>query len=74
VRALITLPYCTYPGFFKFSDRYGRVKFLSLNIITLVSTDAALTALTVAPEYVSGGYWLLFITSTFEGLIGGAVI
>ena len=49
------------------------MKFLSLNIITLLSTDAALTALTVAPEYVPGGYWLVLITSAFEGLIGGAV-
>lgn len=60
-----------HPEIFKFSDRYGRVKFFGLNIITLLLIDAALAALAVAPEYVPGGYWLLFFTSAFEGLIGG---
>jgi hypothetical protein len=59
------------PEIFKFSDRYGRVKFLSLNITTLLLADAALAALAVAPEYVPGGYWFLFYASAFEGLIGG---
>ena len=73
MRALISLFYGTHPEFFKFSDRYGRVKFLGLNIITLLSTDAALTAIAIAPEYVPGSYWLLLVTSAFEGLIGGTV-
>jgi MFS family permease len=55
----------------KFSDRYGRVKFLGLNITTLLVADAALAALAVAPERVPGGYWFLLFTSAFEGLIGG---
>ena len=71
VRALITLPYCTHPEFFKFSDRYGRVKFLSLSIVTLLLGDAALAALAVAPEYVPGGYWFLLLTSALGGLFGG---
>jgi len=54
-----------------FSDRYGRVKLLGLNITTLLLADAALAALAVAPEYVPGGYWFLLFTSAFEGLIGG---
>jgi MFS family permease len=57
--------------FSKFSDRYGRVKFLGLNITSLLLADAALAALAVAPEYVPGGYWFLFYASAFEGLIGG---
>lgn len=59
------------PETFKFSDRYGRVKFLGLNITTLLLADAALAALAVAPESVPGGYWFLLLTSAFEGLIGG---
>ena len=62
---------CTPPEIFQFSDRYGRVKFLSLNITTLLLSEAALAALAVAPEYVPGGYWLILITSAFEGLFGG---
>ena len=60
-----------FPETFQFSDRYGRVKFLGLNITTLLLADAALTALAVAPEHVPGGYWFLLFTSAFEGLIGG---
>jgi hypothetical protein len=54
-----------------FSDRYGRVKFLRLNITTLLLSDAALAALAIAPEYVPGGYWLILVTSALEGLVGG---
>lgn len=71
MRALISPFTVLHPEIFKFSDRYGRVKFFGLNIITLLLIDAALAALAVAPEYVPGGYWLLFITSASEGLIGG---
>jgi MFS family permease len=71
VRALTNPSLCIRPETFKFSDRYGRVKFLGLNIITLLLDDAALAALAVAPDYVPGGYWLLLFTSAFEGLIGG---
>ncbi len=59
------------PETFKFSDRYGRVKFLGLNITALLLADAALAALAVAPEYVPGGYWFLLFISAVEGLIGG---
>jgi MFS family permease len=71
VRALINPSRCIPPETFKFSDRYGRVKFLGLNITTLLLADAALAVLAVAPEYVPGGYWFLLFTSAFEGLIGG---
>ncbi|KAI0248117.1 major facilitator superfamily domain-containing protein [Lactifluus subvellereus] len=54
-----------------FSDRYGRVLFLSLNTTALLLADAALVSLAVAPEHVPGGYRLLIYASAFEGLIGG---
>ena len=60
-----------HPEVVKFSDRYGRVKFLGLNIISLLLADAGLAALAVAPEYVPGGYWFLLFTSALGGLIGG---
>lgn len=47
------------------------MKFLGLNITTLLLADAALAALAVAPEYVPGGYWFLLLTSALEGLTGG---
>lgn len=71
VRVLINPSHRIPPDSFKFSDRYGRVKFLGLNITTLLLADAALAALAVAPEQVPGGYWFLLFTSAFEGLIGG---
>jgi hypothetical protein len=71
VRALINPSHRIPPETFKFSDRYGRVKFLGLNITTLLLADAALAVLAVAPEYVPGGYWFLLFTSAFEGVIGG---
>lgn len=55
----------------KFSDRYGRVQYLSLNFTAVLLADAALAALAVAPDYVPGGYWLIVYVSAFEGLIGG---
>lgn len=71
VRFFINPSHGTPTKVFKVSDRYGRVKFLSLNITTLLLADAALAALAVAPEYVPGGYWFLLFTSALEGLIGG---
>ncbi|KAI0291157.1 major facilitator superfamily domain-containing protein [Russula brevipes] len=53
-----------------FSDRYGRVQYLSLNLTTVLLSDAALAALAVVPEYVPGGYWFLVYTSAMEGLVG----
>ena len=47
------------------------MKFLGLNIISLLLADAALAALAVAPEYVPGGYWFLLFTSALGGLVGG---
>ena len=63
-------PY-SHPEVFQFSDRYGRVKFLGLNIITLLLADVALAVLAVAPEYLPGGYWFLLFTSALGGLVGG---
>jgi hypothetical protein len=63
-----------HPEIFQFSDRYGRVKFLGLNIISLLLADAALAALAVAPEYVPGGYWFLLFTSALGGLVGGGFL
>jgi hypothetical protein len=60
-----------HPEIFKFTDRYGRVKFLGLGIFTLLLGDAALAALAVTPEYVPGGYWFLLFTSALGGLVGG---
>lgn len=54
-----------------FSDRYGRVRFLSFNATALLLADAALVALAVAPEKVPGSYWFLVYISALEGLIGG---
>ncbi|KAH9060380.1 MFS general substrate transporter [Lactarius deliciosus] len=54
-----------------FSDRYGRVRFLAINITALLLADAALVALAVAPEKVPGSYWFLVYISALEGLIGG---
>ncbi|KAH9963743.1 major facilitator superfamily domain-containing protein [Russula dissimulans] len=54
-----------------FSDRFGRVRFLSLNIVGLLLSDGALAALAIAPDHVPGGYWFLVYISAFEGLIGG---
>jgi MFS family permease len=70
---VLSLPHsrASAPEIFKFSDRYGRVKFLRLNITTLLLSDAALAALAIAPEYVPGGYWLILVTSALEGLVGG---
>ena len=61
----------SHPEIFKFSDRYGRVRFLGLSIVTLLLGDAALAALAVAPEYVPGGYWFLLFASALGGLVGG---
>lgn len=71
VRGLINPPHRMSTETFKFSDRYGRVKFLGLNITTILLADTALAALAVVPEYVPGGYWSLLFISAFEGLIGG---
>ena len=71
VRAPITYPHCIRLRPLKFSDRYGRVQFLGINVIALLLSDSALAALAVAPEYVPGGYWFVVYVSVFEGLIGG---
>ena len=55
----------------QFSDRYGRVRYLSFNIVPVLLANVAMVALAVAPEKVPGGYWFLVFTSALEGLIGG---
>jgi len=67
----ITYTHCVRLKSLKFTDRNGRVPFLSLNFTALIFADGALTALAMAPEYVPGGYWFIVYVSAFEGLIGG---
>lgn len=55
----------------QFSDRYGRVRYLSFNIVPVLLADVALVALAVTPEKVPGGYWFLVFTAALEGFIGG---
>jgi len=71
VRVPIAYTHCIRLKSLKFTDRNGRVPFLSLNFTALIFADAALTALAIAPEYVPGGYWFIVYVSAFEGLIGG---
>jgi hypothetical protein len=71
VRVPIVYIHCIRLKPLKFTDRNGRVPFLSLNFTALLLADAALAALAVAPDYVPGGYWFIVYVSAFEGLIGG---
>ena len=71
LRTFITLSYWLIVGHWQFSDRYGRVRLLSFNIVPVLFADATLVALALAPEKVPGGYWFLVYTSALEGLIGG---
>lgn len=71
VSAPVTYLHCIHLKPLKFSDRYGRVPYLGLNLTALLLADAALAALAVVPQYVPGGYWFIMFVSAFEGLVGG---
>lgn len=53
------------------SDRYGRVRVLSISVIGLLLTDANFIVVAKASTRLPGGYWLLLIGPVVEGCLGG---
>ena len=53
------------------SDRRGRIRVLGITAFGLLVVDSAFILVALNSYRLPGGYWLLVIGSTVEGLFGG---